>query len=91
MHRIEIWFIEHDKKYYVVSERKKRAHWVQNILHNHNVTFSVNNNNFKGYARMVDDDESGLISSVSSLMNKKYGWSDGLIVELYPLNNREQN
>ena len=91
LHRIEIWFIEHDKKYYVVSERKKRAPWVQNILHNHNVTFSVNNNNFKGYARMVDDDESELISHVSSLMNKKYGWSEGLIVELYPLNNREQN
>lgn len=90
-HRIEIWFIEHDKKYYVVSERKKRAHWVQNILHNHHVTFSVNNNNFECYARMVDDDESGLISSVSSLMNKKYGWSDGLVVELYPLNSRGQN
>jgi hypothetical protein len=58
-------------------------------LHNPHVTFYVNNNNFEGYARMVDDKESGLILSVSSLMNKKYGWSDGLIVELYHFN-REQ-
>jgi deazaflavin-dependent oxidoreductase (nitroreductase family) len=83
-HRIEIWFVEHDGKYYVISERKKRAHWVQNILHNPHVSFTVNNESFEGYARVIDEDEPELVSSVSSLMNKKYGWSDGLIVELNP-------
>ena len=83
-HRIEIWFVEHDKKYYIVSERKKRAHWVQNILHNPNISFTVNNKSFEGYARLIDDKELKLISNVSRLMNRKYGWSDGLIVELNP-------
>ena len=83
-HRIEIWFVEHDKIYYILSERKKRAHWVQNILHNPKILFTVNNKNFDGYARVIDDKELELISNVSRLMNNKYGWSDGLIVELNP-------
>ena len=49
-----------------------------------NVSFTVNNESFEGYARVIDDKEPELVSSVSSLMNKKYGWSDGLIVELNP-------
>lgn len=83
-HRIEIWFVEHDKRYYILSERKKRAHWVQNILRNPKILFTVNNKNFDGYARVIDDKELELISNVSRLMNNKYGWSDGLIVELNP-------
>jgi deazaflavin-dependent oxidoreductase (nitroreductase family) len=82
--RIEIWFVEHDKKYYVASERKKRARWVQNILHNPKISFTVDNRRFEGYARMIDDRELELISNVSRSMNKKYGWSTGLIVELNP-------
>ena len=49
-----------------------------------NVSFTVNNESFEGYARVIDDKEPELVLSVSSLMNKKYGWSDGLIVELNP-------
>ena len=83
-HRIEIWFVEHDKRYYILSERKKRAHWVQNILRNPKISFTVSNKNFDGYARVIEDKELELISNVSHLMNNKYGWSDGLIVELNP-------
>jgi hypothetical protein len=53
-------------------------------LHNPNVSFTVNNNSFEGYARVVYEDEPELVSNVTSLMNKKYGWSDRLIVELNP-------
>jgi deazaflavin-dependent oxidoreductase (nitroreductase family) len=84
-HKIEIWFVENEKKYYIVSERKKKAHWVQNIMHHPNVSFTVNSRKFGGHARVIDDKESELITTVSSLMNKKYGWSDGLIIELDPL------
>lgn len=83
-HRIEIWFVEHDKRYYILSERKQRAHWVQNILRNPKISFTVNTKNFDGYARVIEDKELELISNVSRLMNNKYGWSDGLIVELNP-------
>ena len=88
-HTIEIWFIEYNKKYYVLSERKKTSDWVQNIIFDPNVSFNVNNKNYKGYARIVVDkiQESILAKTVSVLMFNKYGWNDGLIVELIPNEN----
>ncbi len=83
-HKIEIWFVEYNENYYIISERKKYAHWIRNVLHDSNVSFIVNNKTLEGYARLVDSKESELITNVSNLMNKKYGWSDGLIVELHP-------
>ena len=48
-----------------------------------NVSFKVNNKIYKGYARIVDKSkESTLTNAVSDLMFSKYGWNDGLIVEL---------
>jgi deazaflavin-dependent oxidoreductase (nitroreductase family) len=87
-HRIEIWFVEYNERYYIISERLDIAHWVQNIKHNPKVSFSIDNDNvFKGTARIVDQKkESELAGEVSKLMNTKYKWSQGLIVELTPMN-----
>jgi deazaflavin-dependent oxidoreductase (nitroreductase family) len=87
-HKIEIWFVEHNKRYYIISERLEGAHWVQNIKHNPKVSFSINDNKgFKATARVVDQEkEPGLAKEVSKLMNTKYKWSQGLIVELKPTN-----
>jgi hypothetical protein len=80
-----IWFVSYAGKYYVISERKAKAHWVQNIMHNSKVTFTVSSKSFEGAARVVDkQSESKLAEDVSSLMHAKYGWSDGLIIELTP-------
>jgi hypothetical protein len=32
-HGIEIWFVQYNKRYYIMSELLERAHWVQNIIH----------------------------------------------------------
>ena len=87
-HRIEIWFVEHNGRYYIISERLEGAHWVQNIKHNPTaVSFSINDKVFKGNARIVDQEkESALTAEVLKLMNTKYKWSQGLIVELMPIN-----
>jgi hypothetical protein len=86
-HKIEIWFVSYADKYYVVSERKEKAHWVQNIMHNLTVMFTVDSKSFEGTARTVNKHaEHKLAGEVASLMNTKYGWSDGLIVELTPHN-----
>lgn len=70
-------------RYYIISEQGNNAHWVQNILHNSKVSFSVNNKIFKGAARIIKRaKESELAAEVSKLMNTKYGWSEGVIVEL---------
>jgi deazaflavin-dependent oxidoreductase (nitroreductase family) len=83
LHKIEIWFVEQNKKYYVLSEHKKKAHWVQNILNDPKISFQVDNQAFNGYGRVVEDTtETDLVLRISELMDKKYGWSDGLIVEL---------
>ena len=82
-HTIEIWFIEYNKRYYILSEHKKASDWVQNIIVDPNVSFKVNNKIYKGYARLVDKNkEPTLSNAVSNLMFSKYGWNDGLIIEL---------
>ena len=87
-HTIEIWFVKLNERFYIISERLEGAYWVQNIKHNPAVSFSINNENvFKGIARIVDQEkESGLAGQVSKLMSTKYKWSQGLIVELTPMN-----
>ena len=54
-HKIEIWFVEYYGKYYIISERREQAHWVQNIIRNPKISFAVGNNNtFESTARLVD-------------------------------------
>ncbi len=84
-HEIEIWYVEHDGRYYLVSERLERSHWVQNIQRNPAISFRVGENKFRGKGRTLDrEKEPQLAAQVSALMAAKYDWSDGLIVELAP-------
>ena len=81
-HRIEIWFVEHNGRHYVMSEGGKHAHWVQNIMRNPQVSFSVAGRSIAGAAKVA---ETGPVASkVKKLMKGKYGWDSGLIVELAP-------
>jgi hypothetical protein len=84
--RIEIWYVKRNRKYYVMSELRASAHWIRNISHNPNISFSVNGLNFVGHARIVNSmKETRLAAEVSELMKVKYKWDQGLIVELEPL------
>jgi deazaflavin-dependent oxidoreductase (nitroreductase family) len=86
-HRIEIWFVDYNERYYIISEQFEGAHWVQNIKRNAGVSFSINNNVIRGNARIVDQEkESALTAEVLKLMDRKYKWNQGLIVELSPIN-----
>ena len=86
---IEIWFIEYNTRYYIISEHKKSSDWVKNIIFNPNVSFDVNNKAYKGYARVVDKSkEPVLANAVSDLMFSKYRWNDGLIVEITSKDNK---
>jgi deazaflavin-dependent oxidoreductase (nitroreductase family) len=90
-HRIEIWFVEHKGRYYLASEKRDASHWVQNIIANPAVTFSVGTRDNPesvlplsvGSGRILDDKaSSGLVADVKRAMEAKYNWSDGLIVQL---------
>lgn len=86
-HQIEIWFVEHDGRYYVLSERMENAHWVRNIVHDPRISFSVSGKHSDGKARIVPaEKENALATEISGLMKEKYGWGDGLIIELVPEN-----
>jgi deazaflavin-dependent oxidoreductase (nitroreductase family) len=86
-HEIEIWFVSHDGRYYLMSEGRDRSHWVQNIHHDPGITFRIGDDPaaIPGRARIFDpEDEPDLAVQISALMDAKYGWSGGLIVEIMP-------
>lgn len=84
-HKIEIWYVEHGDCYYLVSEMRERSHWVQNIRHNSTIQVRVGEHHFTGIGRVLDANmEPDLYKTISNLMDAKYNWSDGLIVELCP-------
>ncbi len=84
-HRIEIWYVHNDSRFYVVSQYGEDSDWVQNIKQDPKVSFEVHGSTFQGIGRLVvSRKEPALSKEVSKLMDEKYRWSDGLIVELRP-------
>jgi deazaflavin-dependent oxidoreductase (nitroreductase family) len=80
---IEIWFTEHGGHFYLIAEHRGRAKWVGNVQAEPHVKVRVGDSRFDAAARVVrDDDEPELTSAVKELFDAKYGWSDGLVVEL---------
>lgn len=85
-HEIEIWFVEYDGRYYLMSEFPERADWVRNIRHNPAVSFRVGSRSaapVAGTGRIVDHTQAPEVAAaVSRLMEEKYNWGEGQIVEL---------
>ena len=82
-HEIEIWFTTFGDKFYLISEKRERSHWVQNIRHNPNVSFRVDGQTYSGTARLIQAvADADLRQHVCDLSIEKYGWGDGLVVEL---------
>lgn len=82
---IEIWFTVHDGRYYVVAEHGERAQWVQNVRAEPRVRVRVGRAVFAARARVVEPRaEAPLVSQVREASERKYGWGDGLVVELAP-------
>jgi deazaflavin-dependent oxidoreductase (nitroreductase family) len=84
-HEIEIWYVAFNNCYYLVAEQRERSHWVQNIQKTASIRFWLNGKSYSGTGRIVDRQaEPKLADSVTALMDAKYNWSDGLIVEVCP-------
>jgi deazaflavin-dependent oxidoreductase (nitroreductase family) len=82
---IEIWFTAADGRYYVVAEHGPRARWVQNVIADDRVRVRVGPQAFVARARLVNGgDEPALARKVRKRSEDKYGWGDGLVVELTP-------
>ena len=82
---IEIWFTRQAGRYYVVAETGERAQWVGNIRADARVSWRVGRRRLTGRARVVDRrTEPDLHRAVRRRSEAKYGWGDGLVVELTP-------
>jgi deazaflavin-dependent oxidoreductase (nitroreductase family) len=82
---IEIWFTHHRGCYYLVAEHRWETHWVQNLVANPRVRVHVGREEFAARARAVDPDaDPGVHASAQERSERKYGWGDGLVVELTP-------
>jgi len=82
---IEIWFTARAGRYYVVSEHREEAAWVRNLLAEPRVQVRVGDLIFAARARVVHEStEPELAAAVQELSERKYGWGEGLVVELTP-------
>ena len=80
---IEIWFTQRGGRYYLCAEHRERAQWFQNLKVVQRVAGRVGRRSFSALARVVDAKrERELARAVKELSEKKYGWGDGLVVEL---------
>ena len=82
---IEIWFTQRDGRYYVSAEHAEQAQWVRNLQAVPQVGVRVGEERFAALARVVDAaTELTLVVAVQQLSREKYGWGDGLVVEIVP-------
>jgi deazaflavin-dependent oxidoreductase (nitroreductase family) len=82
---IEIWFIRIGAAYYLIAEHRTQANWVKNIQHNEQLDFRVGAQQFAGTGRVLDENaDAALWQDVAERFAQKYGWNEGLVVELMP-------
>jgi deazaflavin-dependent oxidoreductase (nitroreductase family) len=82
---IEIWFTLHDGRYYLIAEHLEETHWVQNLRAEPRVRVRLDGGDFEGRARVIDAAaEPALSAAIQELSEEKYGWGDGLVVEVTP-------
>jgi deazaflavin-dependent oxidoreductase (nitroreductase family) len=82
---IEIWFTARGARYYLIAEHREGAGWVRNVRAEPRVRWRVGEQELVGRARVVDGAaEPDLAAAVRAASEAKYGWGDGLVVELAP-------
>jgi len=80
---IEIWFVASGGRFYVLAEHFHDAQWVKNLVRNPRVRVRVGDRTFDARARPLDPArDSEAWQTAQRLAREKYGWGDGLPVEL---------
>jgi deazaflavin-dependent oxidoreductase (nitroreductase family) len=69
----------------VIAEHGRRAQWVQNLLAEPRVRVRLGEGVFDATARPLDPErDRERFAEVRQRSDDKYGWSDGLVVEISP-------
>jgi deazaflavin-dependent oxidoreductase (nitroreductase family) len=80
---IEIWFVESNGRFYVLAEHFRETQWVKNIERNSRVRVRVGDREFEGTARVLDPEgDREAWQTAQRLANEKYGWGEGMPVEI---------
>lgn len=83
---IEIWFVEAEGKFYILAEKFHEANWVRNIARQPRVRVRLGDRRFEALARALDPvEDAEAWKTAQALEREKYGWGDGLPVEITPL------
>lgn len=83
---IEIWFTARNGRFYLIAEHET-SNWVKNIRASSEVQVRVAGQNYAATARVVSkNDELELHTAVCELSREKYGWGEGLVIEILPSN-----
>ena len=86
---IEIWFVVWCGRLYLFAETREAAGWVKNIRRNPKVIVRIGEWHIDATARVLDRNaDRKLWDQVAEIANRKYGWGDGLPVEITPLPSR---
>ena len=82
---IEIWFVESDGKLYLLAEKFQEAHWVRNIENNPRVKVRLDGRECEAAARVLDPERDRAAWELAQRLGReKYGWGEGLPVEIVP-------
>ena len=82
---IEIWFVELGAKLYILAEHFFDTQWVKNIQHNPNIRVRMAGREFAATGRILHPDlDASTWRMAQQLAREKYGWGEGLPVELTP-------
>ena len=82
---IEIWFVVYRDCFYLFAETGEAAAWIKDIRSNPEVTVHIGEQQFGAVARVLDrDTDRELWDQAAALAKRKYGWGDGLPVEISP-------
>ena len=80
---IEIWFIRREGKFYIFAEHFHKTQWVKNLLQNDRVKVRVGEVESMAAARVLDPErDRALWEETQAAAREKYGWGDGLPVEI---------
>ncbi len=82
---IEIWFVASGGRLYVLAEHFHAAQWVRNIEQAPRVRVRLAGREFGAAARVLDPDRDAEEWCLAQdLAREKYGWGDGLPVQITP-------
>jgi len=84
--QIEIWFVVCRERFYLFAERGEAAGWVKNVRRNPKVMVRIGEWRIDATARVLNRQaDRKLWELVAGMADHKYGWGEGLPVEVTPL------